>query len=379
MEASNSPTGGSLDMQFSCVVRVHVPTVRHAAAARFGMAASPAMHTNACAPELNAVSRRHAFHAQGTCLLRPASRPSYPVDAHGFPVFSPSLLDDGNRGSSPGSAQHLWHPNSPRDSSMPSELLSQGLQLGFSEPGPGERRSASAPRGALGGGGFAADGSPRGTAVLGMAKARGAARGALHPLMQNKLNLRTNITPATLARPPDFRAPSLLAAALEYELPARQPAQPTGPALLLDAMLQPSGSAHGGGGTTSPTRLGTFVPPRDAAAAPRTLLSTTVRLPHAGGAGPGGGGDGALGVSAQVLRTMLRGSRSEEYTFDVPAGVSTGDDAVRLFASSGAKAGLIVFCNLNPATNTPSSYNPYDLMVVQQAHVNPSFFYIMSQ
>jgi len=41
-------------------------------------------------------------------------------------------------------------------------------------------------------------------------------------------------------------------------------------------------------------------------------------------------------------------SMAEAYTFDVPPHVRTGVDAVRLFASSAAKDGLMVFCDLNP-------------------------------
>ena len=43
-------------------------------------------------------------------------------------------------------------------------------------------------------------------------------------------------------------------------------------------------------------------------------------------------------------------SMADAYTFDVPSNVRTGLDAVTLFASSAAKDGLIVFCNLNPAS-----------------------------
>jgi hypothetical protein len=52
---------------------------------------------------------------------------------------------------------------------------------------------------------------------------------------------------------------------------------------------------------------------------------------------------------AELLQLLApQHSMAESYTFDVPASVATGLDAVILFASSAAKDGLIVFCNLNP-------------------------------
>ncbi|KAJ9507154.1 hypothetical protein QJQ45_004843 [Haematococcus lacustris] len=56
--------------------------------------------------------------------------------------------------------------------------------------------------------------------------------------------------------------------------------------------------------------------------------------------------------------------------------VRTGLDAVKLFASSAAKPGLLVFCNLNPACEV---YNPYDLVVVKKADVDPHYFYTITQ
>lgn len=65
---------------------------------------------------------------------------------------------------------------------------------------------------------------------------------------------------------------------------------------------------------------------------------------------------GLLAGSATTERTLTETmlllapqfSMSEAYTFDTPSGVKTGMDAVRLFTSSAAKGGLILFCNLNP-------------------------------
>lgn len=60
--------------------------------------------------------------------------------------------------------------------------------------------------------------------------------------------------------------------------------------------------------------------------------------------------DPSLKSMGQLLQLLApQQSMAEAYTFDVPAKVATGLDAVTLFASSAAKDGLIVFCNLNPA------------------------------
>lgn len=62
----------------------------------------------------------------------------------------------------------------------------------------------------------------------------------------------------------------------------------------------------------------------------------------------------------------------------VPPSVRTGEDAVRLFCSSSAKSGLIVYCNLNP-DGPPHEYNPYDLMVVDRARADPRHHYVLTQ
>ena len=101
----------------------------------------------------------------------------------------------------------------------------------------------------------------------------------------------------------------------------------------------------------------------------------------------------------------------------VPPDVRTGEDAVRLFSSSAAKAGLIIYCNINPASagahgggggggtgseRSGSSllqafaasagsigslggppgggeYNPYDLLVVDRSRVDPRHHYLLTQ
>ena len=51
-------------------------------------------------------------------------------------------------------------------------------------------------------------------------------------------------------------------------------------------------------------------------------------------------------------------SHAEAYTFETPPGVVTGDDAVKLFTSSEAKDGLIIFANLNPESEVRSLGGP---------------------
>lgn len=47
------------------------------------------------------------------------------------------------------------------------------------------------------------------------------------------------------------------------------------------------------------------------------------------------------------MRMLPQVSFADAYSFDVPPDVRTGDDAVKLFSSSAAKPGLIIFANLN--------------------------------
>lgn len=100
--------------------------------------------------------------------------------------------------------------------------------------------------------------------------------------------------------------------------------------------------------------MGTFTAPTGNA--PR-LFSNTSKLPfHSSTAGPAGAGTQSntgtnLGSMSQTM-LLLTANRSQEdiHNYEVPPTVKTGLDAVKLFASSAAKDGLIVFCNLNPAS-----------------------------
>ncbi len=62
-----------------------------------------------------------------------------------------------------------------------------------------------------------------------------------------------------------------------------------------------------------------------------------------------GGAATARTAGEALLRLWGAFSQEEVYSFDVPPGVRTGLDAVKLFSSSAAKPGLIIFCGLNPA------------------------------
>lgn len=87
-------------------------------------------------------------------------------------------------------------------------------------------------------------------------------------------------------------------------------------------------------------------------------------------------------------------------TVQVPPDVKTGEDAVRIFSSSAARDGLLIYLNLThmsphpsyPSGTTPVAppslskrpistkpYNPYDLRVVLKSRADPEHHFIMSQ
>lgn len=90
---------------------------------------------------------------------------------------------------------------------------------------------------------------------------------------------------------------------------------------------------------------------------PRTLFTTTDKLPwrHAAldspAASPPVGTATSKSAKASfseaLMRMLPQVSFADAYSFDVPPDVRTGDDAVKLFSSSAAKPGLIIFANLN--------------------------------
>ena len=69
-------------------------------------------------------------------------------------------------------------------------------------------------------------------------------------------------------------------------------------------------------------------------------------------------------------------TRAEEYTFDTPEHIKTGEDAVKLFSCSAAKQGLIIYCNLNPEQE---KYDPYDLVVAGKANLDTANYYVFTQ
>ncbi|KAG1670008.1 hypothetical protein FOA52_011164 [Chlamydomonas sp. UWO 241] len=382
-------------------------------------------------------SEDDAIGLEGTAMLKTTPRRNYggatTFDAHGFPIFNAGALGgSGSAASTPMTARRFdpatglvlaTHGSSEGRAHSPGsggQLGSPGsggaglglgaLASGGGGGGPGGAvgpRSTSAPRSdwarelttagssfscgsrSIGDGvstwGFSPGGPARGGGsppALGLSRARGAPRGALLPLAAAKLTLRSNIGRATVARHPDFGPGSVMAVALEYELPARDKGATLSSSLLADPSLKPTSAAREGA-TSSPTRLGTYQG-KDPISE-RTIFTTTARLPHhhaPGAAGsldrPSKGGGGPT-FAELLLRVLPHATRADEYTFDVPADVVTGEDAVKLFASSRAKPGLIVLANLNPETNTSDEYNPYDLLVVAEAQINPAFYFILSQ
>lgn len=97
-------------------------------------------------------------------------------------------------------------------------------------------------------------------------------------------------------------------------------------------------------GVTSASLMGTYTAP---AGATQRLFSNTSKLPFHGASAGALGAPGA-GMTQTMLLLAPQLSQAEAHNFDVPPHVKTGMDAVKLFASSAAKEGLIVFCNLNP-------------------------------
>ncbi|GAX79832.1 hypothetical protein CEUSTIGMA_g7272.t1 [Chlamydomonas eustigma] len=198
------------------------------------------------------------------------------------------------------------------------------------------------------------------------------AHGTLAPMQQNAVQIRSNIKQMDVNQAPNFTPLNVLEAALDYALPARQPTYTLEPSLLSD--LQPNSVQ-----TEMPNKLGAFTLPKQLGS--RSLFTTSVKLPFSysvfGGTAVHPLGWQPTSKFLEALAAALpHASFAEAYTFDVPEDIKTGEQAVRLFSSSAAKAGLVVFCNINPEA---LDYNPYDLVVVEPTQADPSSHFLISQ
>ncbi|KXZ44406.1 hypothetical protein GPECTOR_68g377 [Gonium pectorale] len=157
----------------------------------------------------------------------------------------------------------------------------------------------------------------------------------------------------------------------EHDLtPAQQRAFQFRSAINKSTRLKPNPHAN----ITDGTLLGTVMLQKDL-----KPFSSSTRLPYQTAQGPNGlAGDGGT----YFLMPPVDVSMADAYDYNVPAGVRTGEDAVRLFSSSAAKAGLIIYCNLNPDSSPGAGgkeYNPYDLLVVDRSQVDPRHHYVLTQ
>ncbi|MEW5297331.1 MAG: hypothetical protein WDW36_000547 [Sanguina aurantia] len=186
----------------------------------------------------------------------------------------------------------------------------------------------------------------------------------------------------------------------EYTLPPSQPGPMLNPALLSGLRPPPSGLA------SCNNTLGTLLIP--SAHEGVRFLGGSTRLPFQHPGLPFSTWDGSRGIPAEQLAGAMETSHpppyggDTPYNFDVPADVKTGEDAVRLFSSSAAREGLLIYLNLAhmsphpsayPTGNTPPTappclskrppstqpYNPYDLRVVPKSRADPEHHFIMSQ
>eukprot|EP00798_Chlamydomonas_sp_ICE-L_P030125 gene30125-35105_t len=189
---------------------------------------------------------------------------------------------------------------------------------------------------------------------------RGRSERDLSPIKVRTLLFRSNISKGTMNMKPDFTKGSVMEAALEYSLPEASNTAPTlSPSLL--AEFKPANTKD-----LSPSRVGSILIPSEGT----KLFTNTNRLPFhpklstslpdGRKMGLGGSAD-ANCASDAFFRLLPQLTHADEFSFDTPPDIKTGEQAVQLFSSSGAKEGLILCCNLNPDAE---EYNPYNLVVI---------------
>ncbi|GFR50873.1 hypothetical protein Agub_g13161, partial [Astrephomene gubernaculifera] len=189
----------------------------------------------------------------------------------------------------------------------------------------------------------------------------------LRPAQQRAFQFRGAINKSTLCLQPDLSPESIMDSAASYALPPSTAPPALTPALLDGLKPGPPPA------TTDASLMGTFILQKDL-----KPFSSSTRLPyqHLNGSAPGASVEAP--PQGPFMMPPVDVSMSDAYNYNVPADVRTGEDAVRLFSSSAAKGGLIIYCNLNPQAGG-GEYNPYDLVVVDRARVDPRHHYVLTQ
>ena len=198
---------------------------------------------------------------------------------------------------------------------------------------------------------------PRGLHVLSSEKSKAF---GLPPSKQRAAQILSSISPSTISKSPSFTPSSVMASALSYALP---------PQSIVSGFIFPSAAPISHNPAASGVLHLTLSKDHSALLSQpglklpfqsRNPLHLTATTPNA----------------APTTHMSMQGA----YAFDVPKEVRTGIDAVKLFSSSAAKPGLLVYCNLaDPSGRDTFGYNPYDLVVVLPEEADPSLHFVISQ